>query len=203
MRLGILGGTFDPVHYGHLLAAEEVRVQLGLTRVIFAPAALPPHKIGEPISPIAHRLAMVRLAIASNPYFVASTVDVDRPGPHYTVDTVTLLRKEWGTGPDDTYFVMGLDSLADILSWHQPHRLIRLCRLAVVGRPGYSVDMDALNAALPGLASRVEFITMPRLAISSNDIRRRVRKGLSIKYQVPEAVEEYIYQHGLYREGKG
>jgi len=197
MRVGVFGGTFDPIHIGHLVAAEETRVQLSLERVVFVPAGLPPHKLANHISPVEHRLAMVQLAIASNPYFTVSRVDIDRFGPCYTVDTMELLRDEWG--PDtELYFIMGSDSLADILTWHKPERLIRLCRLAVVKRPGYDVDIEELDRLLPGIASRVRFINSPLIDVASCDIRRRVREGLSIKYQVPEVVERYIYEHRLY-----
>lgn len=197
MRVGVLGGTFDPIHIGHLVAAEEVRAQLGLDRVVFVPAGLPPHKLTNHVSPVEHRLTMVKLAVAGNPYFTVSRVDIDRFGPCYTVDTIELLRAE--LGPDvELYFILGSDSLADVATWHKPERLIRLCRLAVVERPGYRVDMEELEHMLPGITSRVHFINSPQLAISSTDIQRRVRQGLPIKYQVPEAVEDYIYEHGLY-----
>ena len=198
MRVGVFGGTFDPIHIGHLVSAEEVRVKLSLEHVVFVPAGLPPHKLDHVMSPVEHRLAMVELAIASNPHFAVSRVDVDRFGPCYTVDTIELLRDEWGADVE-IYFIMGSDSLLDILTWHNPRRLIRLCRLAVVSRPGYQVDLDELDALLPGVASRVQMLNAPELAISSTDIQRRVREGLSIKYQVPEAVEAYIYQHKLYQ----
>lgn len=198
MRVGIFGGTFDPIHIGHLVSAEEVRVELELDRVVFVPARLPPHKLDHILSPVEHRLAMVELAIASNPHFAVSRVDIDRLGPCYTVDTIELLRAEWGPGVE-IYFIMGSDSLLDILTWHNPRRLIRLCRFAVVSRPGYRVDLDELDALLPGVASRVQMLNAPELAISSTDLQRRVREGLSIKYQVPKAVEDYIYQHKLYQ----
>lgn len=199
MRIGVLGGTFDPIHIGHLVIAEEARVELNLERVVFVPAGLPPHKLEHVLSPVAHRLAMVELAIASNPRFTLSRVDIDRSGPSYSVDTIALLRDEWG--PDvDIYFIMGSDSLRDILTWHEPQRLIRLCYLAVVNRPSHQAELDELDALLPGIASRVRMLHAPELAISSTEIRRRVHEGLSIKYQVPEAVEAYIYQHQLYRE---
>jgi nicotinate-nucleotide adenylyltransferase len=198
MRVGVLGGTFDPIHIGHLVSAEEARMELKLERVIFVPAGLPPHKLDHVVSPVEHRLAMVELAIASNPHFAVSRVDIDRFGPCYTVDTIDLLRNEWGPGVK-IYFIMGSDSLLDILTWHNPGRLIRLCRFAVVSRPGYQVDLDELDALLPGVASRVHMLNAPQLAISSTDIQRRVREGLPIKYQVPKAVEDYIYQHKLYQ----
>ena len=198
MRIGVFGGTFDPIHIGHLVSAEEVRVKLSLEHVVFVPAGLPPHKLDHVMSPVEQRLAMVELAIASNPHFAVSRVDIDRFGPCYTVDTIELLRDEWGADVE-IYFIMGSDSLLDILTWHNPRRLIRLCRLAVVSRPGYQVDLDELDGLLPGVASRVQTLNAPELAISSTDIQRRVREGLSIKYQVPEAVEAYIYQHKLYQ----
>jgi nicotinate-nucleotide adenylyltransferase len=198
MRIGVFGGTFDPIHIGHLVSAEEVRVELGLERVVFVPARLPPHKLDHVVSLAEHRLAMVELAIASNPHFAVSKVDIDRSGPSYTVDTIELLRDEWGSGVE-IYFIMGSDSLLDILTWHNPQRLIRLCHFAVVSRPGYQVDPDELDDLLSGMASRVQMLNAPELAISSTDIQRRVREGLSIKYQVPEAVEEYIYWHKLYQ----
>jgi nicotinate-nucleotide adenylyltransferase len=198
-----MGGTFDPIHYGHLVAAQEVCHLLDLAQVVFVPAGQPPHKQGQVITPAHHRLAMVELAIASNPCFTVSRVDIDRPGPSYTVDTLRLLRQEWGPEVEIT-FIMGLDSLADLVSWHQPQRLIQLCYLAVVDRPLYHVDMEALEAALPGISQRIQFVRIPLIGISSSDLERRVREGWPIKYQVPPAVEEYIYKQGLYRgEGIG
>ena len=200
MRLGILGGTFDPIHFGHLLAAEESRVALHLDRVLFAPAGDPPHKQNNSILSVAHRLAMVRLAIADNPAFAISTVDMDRAGPHYTVDMVQLLRDRWGTGPGETYFIMGGDSLSQLLTWSQPSRLIELCRLAVVARPGYRADLTELEAALPGLGHRLDWVEMPVLGISSSDLQRRVREGRSIRYQVPATVADYVTKYGLYHD---
>jgi nicotinate-nucleotide adenylyltransferase len=198
MRIGVLGGTFDPIHIGHLVSAEEAWVELELERVVFIPARLPPHKLDQVMSPVEHRLAMVELAIASNPHFAVSRVDIDRPGPCYTVDTIELLRDKWGSSVE-IYFIMGSDSLLDILTWHNPRQIVRLCHFAVVSRPGYQVNLDELDVLLPGVASRVQMLNAPKLAISSSDIQRRVREGLSIKYQVPQAVEDYIYQHKLYR----
>lgn len=199
MRLGVLGGTFDPIHFGHLLAAEEARVALRLDRVLFAPAGDPPHKQGHPILPVLHRLAMVHLAIADNPAFAVTRVDVDRPGPHYTLDMVRLLRNEWGTSAEETFFIMGADSLANLSTWHQPARLIELCRLTVVTRPGYRPDLAKLEEVLPGLSRRVDWVEMPVLGISSSDLQRRVHEGRSIRYQVPAAVAQYVAEHRLYR----
>jgi nicotinate-nucleotide adenylyltransferase len=199
MRFGVLGGTFDPIHYGHLFAAEATRAYLKLDIVLFVPAGMPPHKIGNKISPPEHRLALVRLAIADNPRFALSTVDLERPGPHYTVDTLTILRREQGLPADDCYFIIGCDSLLDLPTWHEPLRLIQLCRLAVTQRPGYSVQMAELEKALPGIARRVDFVPMPLLDIASHELQERVRAGLPIKYLLPEQVERYICEHGLYR----
>jgi len=202
MRIGVFGGTFDPIHHGHLVAAEEVWSELQLDRVLFVPAGTPPHKRDKAVTPVHHRLAMVELAIASNPHFALSRLDVDRPGPSYTVDTITLLRAE--LGPEvEIFFIMGMDSLAEITTWHEPQRLARLCRLAVVDRPWYQVDMVALEAAIPGIVDRVILVHIPSLAIASSDLQQRVREGRPIKYQVPAAVEEYIYAHGLYKERLG
>ncbi|MCJ7620549.1 MAG: nicotinate-nucleotide adenylyltransferase, partial [Anaerolineae bacterium] len=187
-RIGVIGGTFDPIHYGHLAAAEEARVRVNLEKVLFVVALLPPHKLDEDVTPVEHRLAMVRLGIASNPHFEISLVDVDRPGPSFTVDTISMLQEQWG--PDtELFFVMGLDSLVEVPTWHQPERLIRLCHLVAVSRPRFEVDMRQLEASVPGISSRVEIIDMPEVDISSSDLQRRVKEGLPIKYQVPEEVE--------------
>lgn len=194
-RIGVLGGTFDPIHYGHLAAAEEARAKLSLREVIFVVAGLPPHKLDEEITPAEDRYAMVELAIASNPHFSLSRIDIDRPGPSYTVDTIALLRQQ-RTG--EICFIMGMDALMEIDTWHQPQRLIQLCRLVAVERPDFVPDLGRLEAAVPGIAARTEIIEMPQLEISSTDLQRRVREGLPIKYQLPPQVEEYIYQHRLY-----
>ncbi|MFC2036849.1 nicotinate-nucleotide adenylyltransferase [Chloroflexota bacterium] len=201
-RLGILGGTFDPIHDGHLVAAEETRYQLDLDRVLFVPAGVPPHKPDRPISPAHHRLRMIELAIAGRPHFAISRVDVDRPGPCYTVDTLQLLRTEWGRSIA-FFFVAGADSLNEFATWYQPQRVIELSELAVVGRPGVELDRAQLERQLPGLSSRIHWIQMPLLEISSSALRARVRAGRSISYLVPEAVEAYVLDHGLYLESKG
>jgi len=199
MRIGVLGGTFDPIHIGHLFAAEEARTRLGLERVLFVPAGLPPHKLDVPVTPVEHRLNMVQLALADNPHLVLSRVDVDRFGPSYTVDTISLLRDEYG--PDtELHFIMGSDSLADLLTWHRPERLIRLCRIVALTRPNGLVDLEELNRLLPGAIARIQMLEMPLLQLSSSDLQRRVRAGFSIRYLVPMAVEAYIEQHQLYRK---
>lgn len=199
MKVGIIGGTFDPIHYGHLIIAEEARVKVGLVKVIFIPAGNPPHKLRRPFSPAHHRYKMVELAIASNPYFEVSPIEVNRPGPSYSVDTVAMLRKEMG--PEvELYFIMGVDSLAGILTWHKPEELIKLCKIIAVNRPGYGVDIEALDSIIPGIKSQVIFIKAPEIGISSTEIQERVREGLPIRYLVPPEVEQYIYQHNLYRD---
>jgi nicotinate-nucleotide adenylyltransferase len=196
--LGILGGTFDPIHHGHLVAAEEVRYQLELDQVLFVPAGVPPHKPARPISATHHRLRMVELAIAGKPYLSVSRVDVDRPGRCYTVETLELLRTEWGSGPE-FFFIEGSDSLAEMPTWYQPQRLIELCEVAVVARAGIEIDLARLEERLPGLGDRLHWVRMPQLEISSRDLRARVRDGRPISYLVPPAVEAYIVEHRLYR----
>jgi len=197
-RLGILGGTFDPIHHGHLVAAQEAWWQLGLEQVLFVPAGAPPHKRGRPISPARHRLRMVELAIADKPQFTVSQIDLNRDGPSYTLDTLRLLRAELGPEPV-LYFIEGADSLAEILAWHEPLRILELCELAVVRRPGVEIDLGMLERELPGLTAKVHWVDMPWLEISSSDVRARVRQGRPISYLVPASVEAYVRQEGLYR----
>ncbi len=197
MRIGILGGTFDPPHIGHLVIAEEARSELDLARVYFIPARRPPHKLDEPVTPLEDRVEMLRLALRGNPFFSLSLVEANRPGPSYTVDTLRELRQEL---PDSTdlFFIMGMDSLVELPTWHQPAELIKLCLLAVLKRPGYSADMESLEKQIPGIGSRVVFIPSPGLEISSTELQARCRAGLSLKYLVPDSVAEYIREHGLY-----
>jgi nicotinate-nucleotide adenylyltransferase len=197
-RLGVLGGTFDPIHHAHLVAAEEAQYQLDLDQVLLVPAGTPPHKPQQPMSPSHHRFRMVELAIGDNPHLAVSRVDIDRDGPCYTVDTLAILKEQWAS-VSDLFFIEGADSLADILTWHQPERLIELCELAVVARPGVEVDLGRLDRQLPGLAERVHWVQMPRLEISSSDLRARVREGRPISYLVPPAVQAYILEHRLYQ----
>jgi nicotinate-nucleotide adenylyltransferase len=201
-RIGVIGGTFDPLHYGHLAAAEEVRVRANLSKVLFVVAGIPPHKLNEEVTAVEHRLAMVKLGIASNPHFQISRVDVDRPGPSYSVDTISILLEQYGESTE-IFFIMGLDSLVEVPTWHQPQRLIELCHLVAVTRPGFDVDIRRLEESVPGISSRVEIIDMPALDISSSELQRRVSEGLPIKYQVPEEVERYIEEQHLYEPSAG
>nr|BBH94910.1 putative nicotinate-nucleotide adenylyltransferase [Thermogemmatispora argillosa] len=202
-RIGLLGGTFDPIHYGHLVIAEEVRATLALSEVVFIPTGQPPHKPGRPVTPAAHRLAMLRLAIASNPAFSVSEIELERPGPSYTVETLRLLRERWGPGAYFA-FILGADSLAEFTSWYNAAGVLaQLDCLVAVGRPGYRPPEEllaTLEKRLPGIRERLRVVNAPSLSISASDLRRRVAEGRPIKYQTPESVEAYIAQHQLYRE---
>lgn len=204
-RFGLLGGTFDPIHYGHLVIAEEVRTALDLTEMVFVPTGQPPHKPGKIITEARHRLAMLELAIASNPYFTISTVDVERPGPSYTVDTLRLLREQWGEGTA-IYFVIGWDSLEELPTWYNPEGILKqVTHLVAVHRPGHievSGYRDQLEERLPRLKQRLLTMPAPQLEISATDLRQRVAEGRSIKYQTAEAVEQYIIEHRLYGQGE-
>lgn len=202
-HIGLLGGTFDPIHYGHLVIAEEVRYVLHLDEMVFIPTGQPPHKPGRIVTEAQYRVAMLELAIASNPYFAISLIDVERSGPSYTVDTLRQLRKEWGTNTA-LYFVIGWDSLQELHTWYDPAGILeQLTYLVAVRRPGYVEEPgynELLEAQLPGIQQRLLVIPAPQLDISATDLRQRVAEGRPIKYQTPEAVEQYIAQHGLYRD---
>jgi nicotinate-nucleotide adenylyltransferase len=199
--LGILGGTFDPIHHGHLAIAEDAREALGLERVLLIPAATPPHKPGRPVTPAADRLAMLELAIAGNPAFVVSRVELDRGGRSYTVDTLEALHAERGTGAAEPWFILSAEALAEFSTWRRPDRILELCRLAVVPRSGHEpLDVAWVTANLPGRASRVRFLPGPLLPISGSVVRRRAAAGRSVRYLVPDAVARYIAEHRLYTE---
>lgn len=198
MRVGIFGGTFDPVHLGHLILAEEARWTLGLDRLLLVPAAQPWRKSDREVSPAVHRLGMLRAAVADDPYFDVSTVEIERGGATYTVDTLTALRAELGAAAD-LVFILGEDALLDMPHWRAPAEILRLARLGVASRGGaLAADLTALEQALPGIRERVTVVPMPRIEISSTDIRRRVRDGGSIRYLVPAATRDYIAEHRLY-----
>lgn len=200
MNVGVLGGTFDPIHMGHLIIAEEVRARLGLGEVLFVPAGQPWLKLNNAnsISSAEHRLEMVRLAIADEPAFRLSAMEIDRPGPSYTVDTIAELRSQIGAD-DKLFFILGWDNLNQLPRWHQPLRLVKLCRLVPVRRVDFaSPDLDSLEAAIPGLSQSLVMLDTPQIEISSSEIRARVARGLSIHQLVPEPVERYVIEHGLY-----
>ncbi|MFN8467692.1 MAG: nicotinate-nucleotide adenylyltransferase [Caldilineaceae bacterium] len=197
-RIGVLGGTFDPIHIGHLILAEEAWFQLRLDRIYLAPAGNPPHKRGRRMAPVEDRLCMAELATADVDYALISRIDADRPGPHYTSDLVRLLQQQVGPGTD-IYFLMGMDSLRDLPTWHEAQWLVDNARLAALSRHDVELDWAALEAALPGVRSRVTILDMPELEIASHVIQQRVRNGQPIRHMVPRAVEAYIMKHGLYR----
>lgn len=196
-----MGGTFDPIHLGHLAVAEEAREALGLSRVLFVPAGLPPHKPEGATASVDDRVAMVELAIAGNPAFELSRIDVDRPGPSYTADTVALLAAEAHARgePVELTLIMSVETLAGLPAWHEPERLLAACRVAVVPREDHPAPDPAwLQASFPGLEDRFTMLDGPRLGISSTAVRDRVAAGRSIRYLVPEAVERHIADHDLY-----
>ncbi len=198
MNIGVLGGTFDPIHVGHLLVAEEARARLNLTETLFVPAGQPWLKLNNAISPAEHRVEMVRLAIADKPYFKLSTMEIERAGPTYTVDTIAELQAQLGAG-DELFFILGWDNLIQLPQWREPSRLIKMCRLLVVPRVGYpDPDLDSLEAAIPGLSQRVILLDQPQRDINASEIRQRVAQGLSIHHLVPEPVDRYIKEHRLY-----
>ncbi len=196
-RLGIMGGTFDPIHYGHLLMAEEARQAFALDEVVFVPNGRPAHKKAYLVSSPEDRYAMTRLATVSNPHFSASRIELDRPGVSYTIDTLRAFRSLYPE-LEEQYFITGADAVLEILTWHEYDQLARECRFIAVTRPGFVLERLS-GITNTEFLSRVSFLPIPGLEISSTDIRRRVHEGRSIKYLTPEPVEAYIEYHGLYR----
>ncbi len=194
--VGIMGGTFDPIHFGHLAAAEETRIRLGLARVIFVPNGQPPHKRGYVPAPAARRYDMVVLATASNPAFEASRVEIDRSGPSYAVDTVETIGRQ--LGPDTRlYFIAGVDAVRQFVTWQSPERLVETCEIVAVSRPGYS--LRDLDRALPShLREHVHTLRIPAFGISSRRLRQRAAAGESLRYLTPQPVARYIAAHRLY-----
>ena len=199
MKLGVLGGTFDPIHLGHLAAAEAARSALALDRVLFVPAGDPWLKAGATISPGEHRLAMVRAAIAGVPAYEASTVEVDRPGPTYTEVTLAQLQETYG--PDtELHFIVGADTVHDLARWHEPAEVLARCTLVVMGRPAQGeLDLSTLDRIAPGAAARAVAVDLD-MEVSATEIRRRAAAGESLAGLVPDAVERYIREHKLYEE---
>jgi nicotinate-nucleotide adenylyltransferase len=201
VNIGVLGGTFDPIHVGHLIVAEEARTRLGFQEVLFVPAGQPLLKPDRNITPVNHRVEMVRRAISDNPHFKLSTLEVERSGPSYTVDTMTALRQQLGDQVS-LFFLLGRDNLAELPSWKDPQNLTRLCKLVVAPRLG-SGDLKHLETAIPGLLDSVIQLDMPVIGISSSGIRQRLAEGLSIRYLVPAEVEEYVAEHKIYPRSGG
>ena len=198
MRIGVLGGTFDPVHLGHLIIAEEARTRLSLEKVLFVPAGRPWFKDGNDVTGTADRLEMLRLALEGNPQFCIDTQELERPGATYTVDTIAQLRGQMG--PDaEIFFIIGLDALAELARWKDPERLASMCFFAAMRRPEFTeLDVASLVKTVPGVSGRVHLLENIQVDISSSDIRCRIQEGLPIRYLVPRKVDEYITEKGLY-----
>jgi nicotinate-nucleotide adenylyltransferase len=195
-RIGVFGGTFDPIHLGHLIIAAEIQRLARLDRVLFVPAGRPPHKLDQHLSNDHVRLKMLNLAIEGVPGFSTSTVDLDRHGPSFTVDTLRILHRQH---PDTALvFVMGEDSLRDFLTWHDPAGIIEQAELAVARRPGVQHDLGAISAAIPGAAGRIHVYPVPEIGIASRDLRERAVRGDSLRFFVPDSVAEFIREHGFY-----
>ena len=196
--IGIMGGTFDPLHIGHLILAEQAWETLGLDRVLFVTAADPPHKPGAVQADAAHRYEMVRIAVQHNEHFECSRVELDRPGPSYTIDTIRQILGLYG--PDSrVYLLVGADEARELMSWRDPYGIQELATVVVANRPGNTVA-EALSALPEDFASKIMPLQMPGVDISSTDIRARLREGRSVRYLVPEAVERYIAEKRLYGE---
>lgn len=200
LNIGLMGGTFDPIHMGHLVTAEEARQQFDLDYVVFVPAGIPPHKDEQSISLPEHRYLMTSLAVMSNPSFFVSRIEIDKNEPTYTIDTVRHFACGKEPGPE-IFFITGADAILEIFTWKDYEELLRLCTFIAVSRPGYSLDhfYDTLDRSCPDMRHRVHLLEIPALAVSSTFIRERVTLSKTIKYLTPEPVEQYIKKHGLYR----
>jgi nicotinate-nucleotide adenylyltransferase len=198
-RVGVFGGTFDPIHVGHLAAAEDAAWRLSLELVLFVPNNVPPHKADGAVSSSRHRFAMVEAAIRDDPLFRASRVELDRPGPSYTLDTMRQLRER--CGPDTRLvFLAGMDALPDLHTWHQPDVLLSEFEIVFLCRPdSRALDWQEIEGHFPGLRRRVRIADIPELEVSGSDIRQRVREGKPIRYYVTPPVQEYIQEHRLYQ----
>jgi nicotinate-nucleotide adenylyltransferase len=200
-RVGLFGGTFDPPHVGHLILASEAKSQLELDRVLWTVTPDPPHKQDQFITPLEHRLAMVKLAIEDNPSFELSEIELRRPGPHYTVDTIRLLADQ---NPNaEIVPIIGGDSLHDLPTWHHPQELLyRAHWVGVMRRPGEETNLEALEHKLPGITSKVHYVDAPLLEIASREIRERAAAGKPFRYYLPLPVYNYIHQHHLYQQSE-
>lgn len=195
MRLGLFGGTFDPIHLGHLILAEQCREACGLDRVWFVVAGAPPHKPGERTT-VAHRLEMARIAVAGHPAFDVSEIEANGPGPHYSVKTLEAVRADRPN--DDLFFLIGADSLADLPHWREPDRIAQLATIVVVNRPGIDPAVETRPPDFGPGTKPLIWVNIPPIGIASNDLRRNLAAGRSIRYQVPRGVEAYIEAQGLY-----
>jgi nicotinate-nucleotide adenylyltransferase len=196
-RIGLLGGTFDPIHLGHLIIASEIFHRMKLDEIRFIVAPRPPHKNGIQASDD-DRISMVNAAIAADPRFVIDLIEFERMGPSYTIDTLRSFRAR---GPhDDIFFIMGEDSLRDFPTWDAPEGIVEIARIAVATRPGVSVDLESIFRTIPTARGRISIVATPEVAISSTAIRKRLHEGVPITYLVPSPVEQHIEQHRLYME---
>jgi nicotinate-nucleotide adenylyltransferase len=201
IRYAIMGGSFDPIHFGHLAAAESVRQNLNCQKIIFIPLGNPPHKKNRILSDSIHRYTMTVLATCSNPCFEVSNIETNREGYTYTLNTITELNEYYGKEVE-LLFITGADALFEIETWYKVDELLKLCSFVAVTRPGYDKSMleQKLQYLQSKYNSKIHIIDVPGLNISSTDIRERIKKGASIRYLVPEAVEQYIYKHRLFRK---
>jgi nicotinate-nucleotide adenylyltransferase len=201
--IGVFGGTFDPIHVAHLAVAEEAAETLGLERILFIPAGLPPHKPGREITPAADRLAMVELAVADNPRFAVDRLEIDRPGPSYTVDTLEALRASRAAAgvTTDMTLILSAEAFLGLMTWREPRRVLELARVVIAPRDGYPDASSAFLAEhLPELADRATFLDAPRIRLSASELRARAVAGRSLRYLVPDAVAAYIGDHALYKD---
>lgn len=201
-RYGIMGGTFDPIHYGHLVTAEAAREEFQLDKVVFVPSGRPPHKKEYLVTSARHRYIMTILAVATNPFFEVSRIEIDREGFSYTVDTVNTFHRQFGetTG---LFFITGADAILEILGWKNVEEILGKCCFVAATRPGFNLEeiRERMGSLWTTFPERIFPLAVPALAVSSTDIRHRVEIGRSIKYLVPEAVEHYIVKNNLYRSG--
>lgn len=197
-RIGLMGGTFDPIHHGHLVAAEEARCQFDMEKVIFIPAGIPPHKTRKDISLPSHRLEMTKKAVSSNPYFEVSDFEINKEGSSYTIDTVQVMNERYSDW--EMYFITGSDAVLEILTWKNVVDLLEKCYFVAATRPGYLLESlgQKLNYLPENCLAKIITMEVPALAISSTDIRRRVYEGRPVKYLMPESVEDYILYNNLY-----
>jgi len=203
LKIGLMGGTFDPIHVGHLVTAEEARQQFDLTNVIFVPTGVPPHKNNSMISLPEHRYLMTTLAVMSNPSFFVSRIEIDQKVPTFTIDTVKHF-SSWKNPEPEIFFITGADAILEIFTWKEYEELLSLCTFIAVSRPGYSLDHfhETLDRTCPEMRQKVHLLEIPALAVSSTFIRERVALGKTIKYLTPEPVEQYIKKHELYKVSK-
>ncbi len=200
-KIGISGGTFNPIHYGHLIVAEMVRDEFGLEKILFVPSGMPPHKNLRDVAGAEHRFNMVQQAVKNNPYFFESRVEVERGGYTYTIDTLKNLRQTYGKDAK-LYYIIGADVLSDLLTWRNYQEVFGICEFIAVLRPGNGIEVfnRQMEYLRDTFGAVIHFIDTPLIEISSTEIRNRIRQGKSIKYLVPEAVEDYIKENRLYHE---